>query len=174
MLDCLLLASLMLQVRQAPSAPPQPAAGTAVIRGQITDQESGVPISRASVTLRLFTASAIVITNIADNEGRFEFLNLPAGRYEISATAGEHRATHLRQSFSERPLPPGAFAPLLLRDGEARTNVNIALRRTFAISGRVVDEYGEPLSGVGVGVSAADGGPGVLFGGSQSTDDRGM
>ena len=176
MLDSMLLAVLMLSPPQAqPAAPPaRPSSGTAIIRGQITDKETGAPISRAAVSVRLFAPVATVIRNLADNDGRFEFLNLPAGRYEITATAGEHRATHQRDSHRPFPGPPGTFAALLLRDGEIRTNVNIALSRTVAISGRVVDDYGDPVSGVSVRVTSTEGSHAFIAGGTRSTDDRGM
>jgi hypothetical protein len=96
-----LLLGVLLASQQAQPSPPPPTRGTATLRGQITDADTGVPIPRAVITARLFTrdSTQIVIQNVADIEGRFELLNLAAGGYQVSATAGEHRASHVREPF---------------------------------------------------------------------------
>jgi protocatechuate 3,4-dioxygenase beta subunit len=169
----LLLAALLLhgQAPVQPDAPPP--AGTAVVRGQVTDAETGAPIPRAVVTARLMDRSSTVRQNIADHEGRYEFLNLAAGRYEVSATAGDHRATHLRTSYRERELPPNVTPAIQLKDAEVRTDVNIGLQRSLAIAGRVVDEFGDPVAGIGVAASAR-GGRQSMSAFPRQTDDRGV
>jgi hypothetical protein len=173
MLPALLL-SVLLASPQAQPSPPPATRGTAILRGQITDADTGVPIPRAVITARLFTRDSIqmAIQNVADHEGRFELLHLAAGAYQVSATAGEHRASHVREPFPVAH-PSGAVELVRLRDGEVRSDINIALRRSLAISGRVVDEFGDPLVGITVRVSAAVGRP-YASQRSRTTDDRGM
>jgi hypothetical protein len=156
MLPALLLGVLLVSLQAEHSSAP-PTRGTAVLRGQITDADTGVPIPRAVITARLFSRDSppIVIQNVADLEGRFELVNLVAGGYQVSATAGEHRASHVREPY------PAA-------DPSGSTS-----RRSLAISGRVVDEFGDPLVGITVRVSAAVGRP-YASQRSRTTDDRGM
>jgi Carboxypeptidase regulatory-like domain len=172
----LLLLSLVLTTfQQAPPSAPPSTRGTAILRGQITDAETGLPIPRAAITARLHIpgSQGIVFQNLSDHEGRFELVNLAAGGYQVSATAGEYRASHVREPFPPAS-PSGSTMSVMLRDGEVRSNINIALRRALAISGRVVDELGDPVVGVSVRLSAARGGPNPYQNPMLTTDDRGM
>jgi carboxypeptidase family protein len=161
-----------------------PKTGTGVIRGKVTDQETGQPIARASVTI---TSSVLMqqtqgrgLQVLATSDGLFEARNLPAGDYTITAAPGEFRATHLRQVFGEtRPLDtsrPRRPRPLTLGDGEVREDVNIALWRASAVEGRVVDEFGEPMAGmeVIVRVAGSDQRVGMMGPYQFVTDDRGF
>jgi protocatechuate 3,4-dioxygenase beta subunit len=167
----LLFLLLALGSQVAPSGEP-PLTGTAAVRGQITDQETGVPIPRAAVTLRLMgrSPSTWVRQNLTDHEGRFEFRQLPAGSYELNASAGEYCATHVHTTYGA--MPSGGFRSLMLKSGEVRANIALALPRALAVSGRVTDEFGDPLAGVDVRVTAS-GIPGSVTR-TRRTDDRGQ
>jgi Carboxypeptidase regulatory-like domain len=157
--------------------------GTAVIRGQVTDRETGQPIARANVTL----ISSGMQPDAAERsrqvrttaEGRYEFTDLPAGEYRIMVNAGEYRYTHLLHFLGEsRPVDhsrPTPFRPFTLKDGEVREDADVALWRAFAVEGRVVDEYGDPLGGVEVSIKIAETSrrPGMQ-GNQIHTDDRGF
>ena len=77
-----------------------------------------------------------------DNDGHFEIAGLDAGRYAVSArkagfvptTYGSHRA-------GEPPIM------IDLADG-VRATVSVRMSRSSGISGRIVDQYGEPVEGV--------------------------
>ena len=204
-LPLVLLAAL--QVPVPPPPPPQPPTpgsanprdaardvvprtGTAVIRGRVTDQETGEPFPRALVAISSSTLLRPDPTNpqnfarplqaTTGSDGRFEFKDLPAGDYTVSVMPGEFRATHLGQVYGVtgpmdmmRPRRP---KPLTLRDGEVREDVNVALWRAFAIEGRVVDEFGEPMTGVEVYAKNPETGQrGARSGPWQMTsDDRGL
>jgi protocatechuate 3,4-dioxygenase beta subunit len=204
-LPLVLLAALQVPIPPPPPPPPPtpgtaiprdaardaaPRTGTAVIRGKVTAQETGEPIPRAMVAISSSMLSRPDPTNpqsfarpsqaTTGSDGRFEFKDLPAGDYTVSVMPGEFCATHLSQMYGvtgpmdmTRPRRP---KPLTLRDGEVRDDVNVALWRAFAIEGRVVDEFGEPMTGVEVyaknpesGQPAPRSGPWQMI-----TDDRGL
>ena len=201
-LPFVLLASFQVPVPPPPPPPPvgvtprdparevAPRTGTAVIRGTITDQETGEPIPRAMVTAMSSALSRPDPSNpqfptrplqvITGSDGRFEFKNLPGGDYTVSVTPGEFRASHLAQMYGiTGPMDMARVRrpkPLTIRDGEVREDVNVALWRAFAVEGRVVDEFGEPMAGVEVHAKSPDSGQRAGRTGpwQMITDDRGM
>jgi protocatechuate 3,4-dioxygenase beta subunit len=161
-----------------------PRTGTAVIRGKVTDQETGQPIPRAIV---MVTSAALMqqtqgrgLSVTASADGQYELKNLPAGEYTITARPGESRATHLNQTYGETRPPdfsrPRRPRPVALGDGEVRENANIALWRTAAVEGRVVDEFGEPMAGVEVFARNPENAQRAGMSGPfpAMTDDRGL
>ena len=127
-----------------PPTPPRDratvAAGTARVGGTVVAADSGTPLRRAMVRLsaRDMRQGRSAST---DGHGRFEFRDLPAGRYQINASKGGY----VQLSFGQR-LPYEAGRPIELRAGETLDNVNFSLPRAGVITGRVVDEYGEPVA----------------------------
>lgn len=135
-------------VAQAVAAPqPRDGAvtkGTASVKGRVTAADSGKPVRRVQIRLSspdLTEAKSISTTA----EGIFEFKDLPAGRYTLSAS----RPGFLSLQYGQRrPGEPGR--PLQLAEGERVANADIALPRTSTISGRVTDEVGDPLPAVSI------------------------
>jgi protocatechuate 3,4-dioxygenase beta subunit len=74
-----------------------------------------------------------------DAEGRYEFAGLPAGSYRITAaklgTAFTMRDRNIEVTVGERQVNAG---------------VNVVMQKRSAVSGTVVDHYGDPLEGLGV------------------------
>lgn len=169
------LALLVLQTLP-PAASPSPAAtGTAVVRGQVTEKDTGRPLPRSLVSLRFVQSGPRQVRqHLTDPEGRFEFTNVPAAAMEVSAAPGENRATHIPQVFQPTTGKNPAFK---LAEGEVRADVNIALPRALAIAGRVVDEEGAPLSRIDVTTKIVPGDrvpPSLGYSHrTDSTDDRG-
>jgi len=150
--------------------------GTAVIRGQVMAADTGTPLRRAQV--RAFPQSpggASAVTQ-ADAQGHFELAQLPAGRYTVSAS----RTGYVTMQFGQRAAnQPGT--PIEIADGRVVDKVNFALPRGGAISGRIVDDMGEPVASVQVSVQryAYRGGtrrlmPAGAEGGNDRTDDLGQ
>ena len=151
-LSVVLLAALQVPVPPPPPPPAQsgaiprdaardtePRTGTAIIRGRVTDQETGEPIPRAIVSIMPSVVARPDATNpqafnrplqaATGSDGRFEFKNLPAGDYTVSVTPGEFRASHLSQMYGvtgptdmTRPRRPKS---LTLREAEVRDDVNV-------------------------------------------------
>ena len=64
-----------------------PATGTARIRGRVLLPETGAPLRRALVTL-ISPEGGIRRVVTTDAQGRYEFADLPGGRYNLSASKG--------------------------------------------------------------------------------------
>jgi hypothetical protein len=80
-----------------------------------------------------------------DVEGQYQFSELPSGRYSISVARNGYVSLQFGQ---RRPFEPGR--PLDLLDGQAAEKIDFALPRGGVITGRITDESGEPLAGVGI------------------------
>ncbi len=108
--------------------------------------ETGAPLRRAQVTL---ASPEVAIRRVVttDTQGRYEFADLPEGRYIVSAGKGGYVTLQYGQ---RRPLEPGH--PVNLADGQTLEQVDFALPRGSAIAGKVTDEFGEPITGVQVQV----------------------
>jgi protocatechuate 3,4-dioxygenase beta subunit len=146
------------------------AAGTAAIAGTVVVAATGQPARRARVTLNA-TQGGGARTAMTDEEGRYAFTNLGAGRYTLSVSKTGHVGIIYGQT---RPGRPGT--PIQLTDGQ-KFAASLQLPRGGVITGAVVDEYGEATPGTQVRVMryVVQGGRRTLQqSGSGATDDRGI
>jgi len=81
----------------------------------------------------------------SDAQGVFELRDLPAGRWELTAS----KAGFVTMRYGQR-RPFEAGRPIELADGQVVERVNLALPRGAAITGRVFDEFGDPVAGARV------------------------
>ena len=79
-----------------------------------------------------------------DDDGRFAFEQLVAGDYRLVAGKSGYVIS------DEGNLGPNEEVRFSLKAGETRNPVNVALARTSAIVGRVVDEFGDPIEDASV------------------------
>ena len=148
----------------------QVAAGSAAIAGMVVVTGTGQPARRARVTLNA-TEGGGSRTAMTDDEGRYAFNDLAAGRYTVSVSKTGHVGITYGQT---RPGRPGT--PIQLTDGQ-KFAANLQLPRGSVITGTVVDEYGEANAGTQVRVMryVMQGGRRTLQqAGNGSTDDRGI
>jgi hypothetical protein len=117
-----------------------PGGGDGRIRGRVLRADGTTPIRRAEVTLAGDQNVKRMVTT--DGEGRFEFSDLPAGRFTIAASRGGYLTMQYGQ---RRPFEPGR--PVTLSDAQALGGIDLALPRAGAINGRVLDRYGDPAVG---------------------------
>ena len=155
----------------AAQTPQPPPAGTAVIVGRVVDGLDGTSLPGAIVTIaggRMAPRSVLV-----DGQGRFLFLDLPAGSYALTAT----RPRYLDGAFG-RTRPDGDSRTIDLRDGERVTDAAIRMWRPAIISGTVTDDAGDPVAGSRVLIFTRTIVAGrwrfVAVGRPLPTDDRGM
>ena len=184
---------------QAPPAPPP--TGTGRITGQVVAADTGTPVKHAQIMLSGmatvprppsgvsggtaggFTTgisvqssqSGGVTTGVprgmvqkqaeTDEGGRFDFTEVPAGTFSVMVG--------MPPTGFVRPTQPESVR---LTEGQS-ASVTIKLTRGGAITGRVLDETGEPIAGVTVHVMRRDsttGGRLMPTGGSSvPTDDLG-
>lgn len=133
-----------------PFVPPrdarQQATGSASIRGRVLTADSGTPIRRAQVrAISPETRASRLATT--DGQGRYELRDLPAGRWQLSASKAGFVTLRYGQ---RRPFELGL--PLELRNAQVIENADLALPRGAAITGRVFDEFGDPVAGARVQV----------------------
>jgi Carboxypeptidase regulatory-like domain len=114
-----------------------------VIRGRITSVDTGKPLPRAQVRLTAFDMSTRTAGTSTD--GRYEFRDVPPGRYTLRV----ERSGYLALEYGQR-RPGEQGRPLEIADKEVAEKVDFALPRMGVISGRVLDELGEPIAGVTV------------------------
>lgn len=114
--------------------------GTAAIRGQIIAADNGVPLRRAQVRVASPDARESRVAT-TDAQGRFEFRELPAGRYTITGS----KAGFVTLQYGQR-RPSESGTPIELADGQTLDKVALALPRGSVLGGRITDEFGEPVA----------------------------
>ena len=173
---CLLTVCLVSHVSlaRAQSSQPPPGQskpkGTSALRGRVLAADSNQPLRKATViafsdTVRLTWAT------LTDADGRYELKGLPAGQYAVSATKVNY--TWVARG-SDKAL--GIGAPVTVVDGQAIDGLDLKLQRAGVITGRILDEFNEPVSGVQVAVlrlQSVQGKRRLVFGRSTTTNDIG-
>jgi hypothetical protein len=161
MLATAVLLAFAVSALGAPAERQVPAAGSrdtaqevkagGIIRGRITSLGTGKPLRRAQVRLASehdFLGTPRMATTSSD--GRYEFRDVAPGRYTLRV----ERSGYLALTYGQR-RPGEQGRPLELAAKDVADKVDIALPRMSVISGRVLDDLGEPIAGVTVWVLQA-------------------
>ncbi len=124
------------------------------VSGQVTNASTGEPVRRALVSLRRIDASPGV-TNIqvaqsgsTDAAGRFAIAGVAPGKYRLAA---EHNGFLITQYGARGPGKPGTL--LTLEPGQKSSELALRMTPHGVITGRVLDEEGEPVSNADVQLS---------------------
>jgi hypothetical protein len=112
-----------------------------VLKGRVLAAGTATPLRRVQVRATSFEGRGGGITS-TDAEGYFEIRELSAGRYNVSATKGGFVTGQFGQ---RRPGEPGT--PIDLSEGQTADKVNFSLSRGSVISGKIVDDGGDPVAG---------------------------
>jgi protocatechuate 3,4-dioxygenase beta subunit len=123
-------------------APPAVPAGSGALAGMVRDDLNRL-IRRATVAIN--GDMRLQRSTITDDEGRFSFSNLPAGRFTITVS----KPGYPTMSYgAQRPNRPGAG--VLVGDGQQIQNIVVTLPRGAVLSGTVFDPHGQPMPGIPV------------------------
>jgi hypothetical protein len=115
--------------RDNATAPP----ATAILRGHVYDASNGQPLRKVQV--RAFSPELRENRlSITDNGGAYEIKNLPAGRFQLTATKGSFVSLSYGQT---RPFEPGK--PLEINDAQVLEKVDFRLPHGAIVTGRIVD-----------------------------------
>src|SRR3989442_4760325 len=161
---------LVTHAQQLPrdTTPPK-SPGTASILGRVSTADTGDALRKVRITAS--AEGARVDPVFSDTEGRFQFLNLPAGRYLLSAAkAGFAPTRYGARRTLDQPIRIDV-ADRALVDG-----IEIRMPKGGVITGRVVDDLGEPMMLVNVTAGRLGGTRGrgrVVPAGSSKTHDLG-
>lgn len=116
------------------------------IRGRVVDRENAHPLRRALV--RALTAeSQVASVTTTSEDGTYELVGLPPGRYSISAT----KVGYVGLSYGQvRPFEAGKL--LDIGGGQTVEKLDFQLPRGSVITGRVVDELGDPVPNAAIAI----------------------
>jgi hypothetical protein len=179
--------------RQGPPLPPRdtsarptmptPVVGTATLTGRVVSADTGEPLRRATVSAMSTRPPAPTgngrgfvpprpFSARTDDEGRFAIRELPAGEYNVTA----RRAGYVDQSFGQT-TPTTPARRVQVGEGAAVGPLDFRLVRGGVVTGRVVDEQGEPAERVQVRTVRSQRAGGqtrwIGFSAGDATDDQG-
>src|SRR5687768_990538 len=159
------------QPRRDTAAQPQPT-GTGRIRGRVVTAVTNAPLRRVQMALQWSENPGFRRIVMTDPEGRYEFAELPAGKFSLSAS----RPGYVSLQYGQRRPYEGGTS-IALSVGETIASIDFALPRGGVIAGRVTDEFGELMPQVQVQAQrfqfAPDGQRRLVTTGTATTDDRG-
>jgi hypothetical protein len=123
-----------------------PQSKVASVAGQVLRADIGEPLKKARILITSENDnSADPYTAITDSEGRFSIAGIRPGRYKMNV----ERDGFISKSYGEDKTGSSS-AVLLLESGQQITDLLFRLQKCGVISGRVLDEDGEPARNVGV------------------------
>lgn len=129
-------------------------AQSTAITGRVVADESGEPIANARVTLATTGPALGTPVVLTDGDGRFTFIAAP-GRHSVVASKSGYARSDGVPAIAAKPI-------------------EIRLRRGAVISGRVVDEFGDPVAMARVSAQLPSNTPAnPTRVASAETDDRG-
>jgi len=115
----------------------QPKPGNGTIDGHVYNSLTGEPLRKAMVTLT--GRDGVGLTDDSNAEGKFHFAGLPPGTYRISASHAGFLGHSARYAIT-------------LGANDNVAGVEVRLAPQGVISGRVLDEDGDPSPGASVSI----------------------
>ncbi len=120
----------------------------ASIRGQVVNAVTGEPIRKATVVARYIEKRQLAVSTTTDAAGQFALEALEPGSWRLSA---ERNGFVASEYGARKPGRPGTM--LVLAAGRNMTEVAVRLWPQGVITGRVLDEDGDPVRGASVQAS---------------------
>jgi len=118
---------------------------TCVVSGIVLRSLDGSPLKSATVMLSNSADQEHTIATKTTADGHFELKNVPAAQYHLSVM----KNGFVTQKYGQRkPGDPGSL--MTLRAKERKTELSFKMIRAGVISGKILDEDGEPMMNVSV------------------------
>lgn len=137
------------------------------IAGTVLNSETATPVRKARVSL---SASGTTSTFVTGNDGRFAF-DVAQGKYSLVADMDGRR-----QNYRMREPNSGFGVAIVAGPDQNTSDLVFRWFPPAAISGKVIDQFGEPVETAKVSlirIVVLNGQKRVYFYGAQYTDDRG-
>ncbi len=137
-----------------------------VISGMVVDSVSGSVLPEIEVSIRSAEGNTPLRAVVTGEDGKFEFRDLPRGKYGLSA----HGHGYVAQAFQEH----GAYSTAIATgEGLQSEGLVFSLKPEASISGFITDEYNEPVpqAQVMLFVTGLPGTPESVFQRGQVTSD---
>ena len=116
------------------------------IEGQVLSLPTGEPVKKAQITLQSMSAEKRSgYSAVADASGHYVLQDIDPGQYRLSAV----RNGFVAEQYGARGTGQGG-APLTLNPGQHMSDISFRLVPHGVITGRVLDEDGEPVQHVQV------------------------
>ena len=151
----------------APVAAEQAAGGTAVIRGRVITADTGQPLRGVQITIVSDGTPRTMATT--DDRGAYEIRGLAGAIHILGARPPVHKAMYLPTGRTAS----GDQAYIEIDEGQILEDIDLVLPRAGASSGRVLDEFGEPIAGMPVQALEVRARRLLPVGNAVGTDDEG-
>ncbi len=124
--------------------------GNCTVSGRVIGAADGAPLRSVRVVLMQANARqhGLVYGTTTDSDGRFELKQIESGRYEFFAS----HVGYLEQQYQAKGPGEGEGAVLSLASGQEVGDVLFRLVHAAVITGKVVDDAGEPMANVTITV----------------------
>jgi len=109
------------------------------VAGTIVNSETGAPLTRAQIEVTKAGSSVAVTRQVTGTDGRFSF-DLPQGKYDLH---GGPRDT--LEMYGRRAADNTVASAVITGPGQDTANLIFKWFPTGGISGKIVDENGEPV-----------------------------
>jgi len=144
------------QVRDAGATAQTARTGSGSISGVVVDGVTGAPVRRVTVVASdqsgAINAQRVSVT---EDDGRFVFRGLPAGRFVILGT----KPTYLPTAYGViKPMRPGSTptgTAIALADGQQFTDATLRITRGCVVTGVVRGTDGQPVRGATIAIAYA-------------------
>lgn len=131
--------AMVIPISRPQSSAPTPPRATYKVSGTVVNAITSEPLQNARVFLRLTSNRSRFISMLTSDSGRFEFDDVPAGKFSLEAAArGFIAAAYNQHEQFSTAIVTGA--------GISTENLTLRLMPLASISGVVLDDHGEPVS----------------------------